>query len=52
MMIGLTTRTASLHSDSFVNLIGENEFGWVHQILSFKEKKLDIFFHRVCRTKA
>lgn len=29
MMIGLTTSKAKLYSDSYINLIGENKFGWV-----------------------
>ncbi|XP_027201938.2 SPRY domain-containing SOCS box protein SP555 [Dermatophagoides pteronyssinus] len=28
MMIGLTTSKAKLYSDSYINLIGENKFGW------------------------
>ena len=29
MMIGLTTSKAKLYSNSYINLIGENKFGWV-----------------------
>lgn len=33
MMIGLTTSNARLHSNSYMNLIGEDSYGWVTNLL-------------------